>query len=377
MNKHIPKDVTLLTGFLGSGKTTLLNTLMAHRPQTRFALIENEYGQENIDGQLVVRPDVDITELSNGCLCCSLNNELLDVLEALCDRRDNFDELIIETTGIADPANVAVPFLMLPMVQREFTLKRVICLVDAELIEDQLRDTEEAIQQVSFADCILINKTDRVSVAYIDRLAETLRGLNPFATVLIGNRDSYPVAELMAVERSDTQAPKPASLTLTRKKTGESHLHEHTHTHDHPHAEKPINRLGTLPHRHHHHEHSDIVSLSFRFEESFDLTSLYHRLLSLLLFSRAAVAGKDIYRVKGIVYDASRNERWIVQSVSKTLTLTEGASWADDEDRITRIVFIGKLLKPAGFEKMLRHCLTKEPVWNITNSATLLATPTL
>lgn len=369
MNKCIPKDVTLLTGFLGSGKTTLLNTLMAYRPDTRFALIENEYGQENIDGQLVVRPDVDITELSNGCLCCSLNNELLDVLEALCDRRDNFDELIIETTGIADPANVAVPFLMLPMVQREFTLKRVICLVDAELIEDQLRDTEEAIQQVSFSDCILINKTDRVSVAYIDRLTETLRGLNPFATVLIGNRDSYPVVELMAVERSDTEAAKPASLTLTRKKAGESPLHDHKHNHTH--TEKTANRLGTLPHRHHHHEHSDITSLSFRFEESFDLTSLYHRLMSLLLFQ-----GQDIYRVKGIVYDASRNERWIVQSVSKTLTLTEGTPWAEGEDRITRIVFIGRLLKPAGFEKMLRHCLTKEPVWQITDSATLLATPT-
>jgi len=369
------KDVTLLTGFLGSGKTTLLNALMADRPQTRFALIENEYGEEGIDGHLVLRPDVDIVELSNGCICCSMNDDLLNVLEELYDRRDTFDELIIETTGIADPAGVAVPFLMLPMVQREFTLKRVICLVDAELIEDQLRDTEEAIQQISFSDVILINKTDRISADYIARLTETLQGLNPLAEVLNGHKENYPVGKLMAVERDTTPAVKPASFVAdTAKPLAVHHHHAPTAGRERP--------LGTLPHRHHHHKHSDIVSLSFRFEESFDLMALYHRLMTLLLFSRSTVAGQGIYRVKGIIYDASRPERWIIQSVGKNLTMQEGAEWAEDEQRISRIVFIGKLsagdpVKPDGFEKMLRHCLTKEPVWNITDSATLLATPKL
>jgi len=345
------KDVTLLTGFLGSGKTTLLNALMADRPQTRFALIENEYGEEGIDGQLVLRPDVDIVELSNGCICCSMNDDLLNVLEELYDRRDTFDELIIETTGIADPAGVAVPFLMLPMVQREFTLKRVICLVDAELIEDQLRDTEEAIQQISFSDVILINKTDRVSVHYLDRLVETLRSLNPLAEVLTGHKEVYPVGELMAFERDTAQAVKPASFVPAKAKPLAVHKPAPTAGRDRP--------LGTLPHHHHHHVHSDIVSLSFRFEESFDLTALYHRLMTLLLFQ-----GQGIYRVKGIIYDATRPERWIIQSVSKNLTMLEGTVWAEDEQRTSRIVFIGKLLKPAGFEKILRHCLTKEPVQN-------------
>lgn len=356
----MPKDVTLLTGFLGAGKTTLLNALMADRPQTRFALIENEYGEEGIDGELVLRSDVETIELSDGCICCSLNDSLLDVLEDLYDRRDSFDELIIETTGIADPAGVAVPFLMLPMIQREFSLKRVICLVDAELIEDQLRDTEEAIQQISFSDVLLINKTDRVSATYLTSLIETLRELNPFAHVMSGQKENYPIRELMAIERETAVALQPARFVPTRATPMLTKSSPPTTHMDRP---RP---LCTLPHRYHHHRHSDIVSLSFRFEESFDLTQLYHRLTVLLLFQE-----QGIYRVKGIIYDASRPERWIVQSVGKNLTMIDGASWEDDEPRQSRIVFIGKLLKPAGFEKMLRQCFTKEPVWQITNSAKL------
>lgn len=131
---------------------------------------------------MVVRPDVDITELRDGCLCCSLNEQLPDVLEELCYRQRRSTN----STGIADPSGVVVPFLMLPIVQREFPLKQVICLVDAELIEDQLRDTEEAIQQISgppvqFSNVILINKTDRVCPDNISTLIKTLRGLKPFA----------------------------------------------------------------------------------------------------------------------------------------------------------------------------------------------------
>jgi G3E family GTPase len=363
----MPKDVTLLTGFLGSGKTTLLNALMNHRPHTRFALIENEFGEEGIDGGLIVRPDVEIVELSNGCLCCSLNNELLDVLEALSDRQDRFDELIIETTGIADPANVAVPFLMVSMrsgvpVQREFSLKRVVCLVDAERIEDQLRDTDEAIGQISFSDVIVINKTDCVSIEYVAQLTETLRGLNPMAEVLVGHKDQYPIERLLAFERDTSETEKPARFTLPRP------------TVPAPPAPAPVSHGSANPaeHKphHHHHTHSDIVSLSFRFSESMALTSLYHRFTTLLLFQE-----QSIYRIKGIIYDRSRHERWIIQSVGKSVTLVEGAIWQEGEERLSRIVVIGKRLKSADLEKMLRQCLTKEPVWQITDSNTLLETP--
>ncbi len=361
------KPVTILTGFLGSGKTTLFNALMAARPATRYALIENEFGEEGIDGALILRPDVDIVEMSNGCLCCSLNDGLLDVLEALDDRREGFDELIIETTGIADPANIAVPFLMLPMVQRAFTLKRVICLVDAELIEDQLRDTEEAIQQISFSDAILINKTDRVSAQYIATLRETLQSLNPLARVLIGYKETYPVEDLLAIDRDTAAAVRPATFVPTayRPVSGVAPIHP-----------KPeIGREqsgGPLPHKHHHHLHSDIVSLSFRFAEPFDVVGLHHRLITLLLFQ-----GQGIYRIKGIIADAQRSQRMIVQSVGKTMTIAEGADWQPGEERISRIVIIGKLLKPAGFEKLLQHCLVKEPQWTMTSSSQLLKSPPL
>ncbi|QMW00720.1 CobW family GTP-binding protein [Spirosoma foliorum] len=343
----MPKDVTLLTGFLGSGKTTLLNAILSDRPQTRFALIENEFGEESIDGQLVMRPDVDVTELSNGCLCCSLNDDLLNVLEALDDRRDKFDELIIETTGIADPSGVAVPFLMLPIVKRSFTLKRVICLVDAEHVEDQLRDTEEAIQQISFSDVILLNKTDRVSPDYLAQLQDTLRSLNPFAQVLLGHKEAYPVDELMRIERDTAATDQPATLLPLPLSSTNAFQ---------PLAKGIQNRSLVRPvHQHHHHTHSSIVSLSFRFEEPFNLTRLYNQLTTLLLYQ-----GQGIYRIKGIIADVQRPNRMILQSVGSTMTLAEGANWLPDESRISRIVFIGKLLKPEGFETLLKDCLTKD-----------------
>ncbi len=353
----MPKDVTILTGFLGAGKTTLLNALMNTRPHTRFALIENEFGKEGIDGDMVIRPDVDIVELSNGCLCCSLNDDLLTVLEELNDRSDRFDELIIETTGIADPANVALPFLMLPAVQRDFSLKRVVCLVDAELVEDQLRDTEEAIAQISFSDLIVINKTDRVSTVYLAKLVEMLQGMNPMAQILTGHKEDYPIEAIMAFTRTAIAPDKPGRFTPSR-----------------PVAKVPVvkPRSSASGSHHHHHKHSDIVSLSFRFTESMDLTSLYHRLMTLLLFQ-----GQDIYRVKGIIYDQTRKERWIIQSVGKNITLLEGTPWQEDEEQLSRVVIIGKLLKPEDFEKMLRQCLSKESSWQITNSTTLLKTSTL
>ncbi len=353
----MPKDVTILTGFLGAGKTTLLNALMNTRPHTRFALIENEFGKEGIDGDMVIRPDVDIVELSNGCLCCSLNDDLLTVLEELNDRSDRFDELIIETTGIADPANVALPFLMLPAVQRDFSLKRVVCLVDAELVEDQLRDTEEAIAQISFSDLIVINKTDRVSTVYLAKLVEMLQGMNPMAQILTGHKEDYPIEAIMAFTRTAIAPDKPGRFTPSR-----------------PVAKVPVvkPRSSASGSHHHHHKHSDIISLSFRFTESMDLTSLYHRLMTLLLFQ-----GQDIYRVKGIIYDQTRKERWIIQSVGKNITLLEGTPWQEGEEQLSRVVIIGKLLKPEDFEKMLRQCLSKESSWQITNSTTLLKTPTL
>ena len=155
-----PKPVTIITGFLGAGKTTYLNHLLKERSETRFAIIENEFGEKGIDGELVVRPDETIVEMNNGCLCCTLNDNLYDILNELHDRRDDFDEIVIEATGIADPTGLAAPFITHPLIKEHFPLRGVLCLVDAELIEDQLQDTEEAKNQVAYSDVLLVNKTD-------------------------------------------------------------------------------------------------------------------------------------------------------------------------------------------------------------------------
>ncbi|QKZ14733.1 CobW family GTP-binding protein [Spirosoma sp. KUDC1026] len=343
------KPVTILTGFLGAGKTTFLNAVLAARPNTKFAIIENEFGEEGIDGELVVQANTDVVEMANGCICCSLNDGLYEVLEELYDRRDSFDELLIETTGIADPSGVAQPFLTVPSVQKTFSLKRVVCLVDAQLIEDQLRDTEEAIRQIGFSDVILLNKTDTVSPAYVQQLTELLRGLNPFAHILYGDKDNYPIDELFALER-DTEPAEPV-VPLFR----------------------PLSpAAANTSVQHHHHVHSDIVSLSFRFTEPFELADLQHRLTAFLLFQ-----SQGIYRVKGIVSARDQSQKIILQSVGKNLVITKGADWPDGEERISRVVFIGKLLKPQGFEKMLRQCLSKPSTWNVVSSSQLRSTPKL
>lgn len=334
------KQVTLLTGFLGAGKTTFLNAALKQKSSTRFAIIENEFGEEDIDSELIIKADDDLFSLNNGCLCCTLNDNLYDLLNELYDKRDTFDELIIETTGIADPAGVAVPFMSDPSIAKTFDLKRVVCLVDAELVEDQLRDTTEAIKQISFSDVILINKTDNVAPDYVQQIKTILEGLNPFAKILIGHKNAYPIDEIFALERDQDFKNEP-------KKEAKAHTCSHDHKHDHTCAHDH-------DHKHDHHAHGDIVSLSFRFDEPFDLRELNHRLTVFLLFQ-----AKDVYRVKGIVYSNEHSKKLIVQSVGKSLAIEPGREWEPNEPKISRIVFIGKLLKPAGFEKMLRQCLSK------------------
>ena len=318
----MPKPVTILTGFLGAGKTTFLNAALAHQSDRKFAIIENEFGEENIDNELITRADGDLIEMNNGCLCCTLNDNLYEILTELHKRRDSFGELIIETTGIADPAGVALPFLADASVGRAFELKRVICLVDAQLLEDQLRDTDEAIKQISFSDVIIINKTDGVAPDYLPKLKIILEGINPFALILIGSQGQYPIAEAFATER--TRVPEPAETVA------EHHQH-----------------------RHHHHAHGDIVSLSFRFSEAFDLDLFSNRLTAFLVFQAVGV-----YRMKGILSVAGKSQKIVVQSVGRNLSIEGGAHWAEGEERVSRIVFIGKKLKAPGYEKMLQQCLS-------------------
>jgi G3E family GTPase len=321
-----PKKVTILTGFLGAGKTTFLNAILAQRKDIRYAIIENEFGEEGIDNELVINPNDDLIEMNNGCLCCTLNDNLYDILTALHERRDEFDELIIESTGIADPIGIAEPFLTHPALLRHFPLQRVICLVDASQIEHQLLETEEAIKQIAFSEVILLNKCDTVSSEYLAELKEKLQKITPFATIFEGNKDHYKVAEIFSVERNavleDTFSEN--EVALPQKK--------HTH--------------------HHHHKHGEITSLSFRFTEIFDIQKLRVRLYQFLFLQ-----SQGLYRMKGVFFAENSPNKIIFQSVGSKLSVEEGREWREGEEKVSKIVFIGKNLGKDGYEKMLKQCL--------------------
>ncbi len=310
------KPVTILTGFLGAGKTTFLNQAISERPEIRYAIVENEFGKEGIDGELIIKPDNEIFELNNGCLCCSLNDGIYDILNELSLKTDQFDELIIETTGIADPAAVASPFFSHSEIKKDFPVKRVICLVDTELIEDQLIETDEAIKQIAFSDIVLLNKTSNVNPEYLKKIEEKLLGINPFLKVFTEKDMIFPVKEIFNTERD---------LDIEFKM-------------------KPGRRLAF--------NHGKIVSHTFYFDQPFNDKELQMRLFGYLVFE-----AKGLYRIKGIIHGKDVNHKLILQSVGQSLSISGGKPWAADDERQSKIVFIGKELNREFFEELLNGCL--------------------
>ena len=333
------KQVTLITGFLGAGKTTLLNHIITKRKSSRFAIIENEIGEESIDAELVLRGDDDIIEFNNGCLCCSLNDNLYDVLTSLLARENEWDELLIEATGVADPANIALPFLTSPQVQRYFRLARVICLVDAELVEDQLRDTEEAIKQIAFSDIILLNKTESVSPHYMEELEDIITQINPFAKVITGRKNNFHVEMIMEHQRLEDFTLNPPVITTPK---GIISL-GNTVTAD-------TSMLSANSHKKH--QHSEIETILLKYTGEFDMLKLEHQLRVFLM-----VQSVNVYRIKGIINSNDYDHKVIIQSVGKGLSITLGNAWKEQEIRVSKIVIIGKQLKIQGFDKLFNSCL--------------------
>jgi G3E family GTPase len=306
--------VTILSGFLGAGKTTFLNDILLKNKETRYAIIENEFGDQGIDNELVLRPDETIVELNSGCLCCTLNDNLYDILNELYERRSEFDEIIIEATGVADPTGLAEPFIVHPLIKKHFPLRAIICLVDAELVEDQLTDTEEAINQITFSDILLINKVDLVSEEYVTVLEGRLRQLNPLATIVKGHKDQFPKID----------------FCRNHDKLEEVLLHSQKNlTHSSEQSNFPVQK----PHSHHHHKHTEEVnSHTFVFDTPFDLRQLQLQLSVYLTFQ-----AKQLYRMKGLVWLENEDQQFILQSV-------------------------GKKLQRQGLERMLKICLSKTKI---------------
>jgi len=334
--KEISIPVTILTGFLGAGKTTFLNHLLQENEGIRYAIIENEFGEQGIDNELVLRPDETIVELNNGCLCCTLNDNLYDILNELFERRSEFDEIIIEATGVADPTGLAEPFIAHPMIKKHFPLKGIICLVDAEQVEDHLKETKEAINQITYSDVLLINKIDLVSEEQVTVLESRLRKLNPLATILRGQKNRFPKME----------------FSRNNEKLEEVLLHINKASIDN------IDQLSfpvQKPHGHHHHKHTeDVISHSFKFDTPFDLRQLRLQLTVYLTFQ-----AKQLYRMKGLIWLENEDHQFVLQSVGKRFDFQKKRAWKETEQKQSILVFIGKNLQRQGLERMLKICLSK------------------
>lgn len=321
VEKRIP--VHIITGFLGAGKTTFLNHLIRSRLPERIVVIENEVGDANIDGALVVDGADSVVELTAGCICCSLNEELFKVLELIAARHNQFDRLVIETTGVADPGAVAHTFLSDSVVARFFELKNVICLADARFLDDALRDTDEARRQIAAADIILLNKMDLVAPEQMAELFTALRGINPLAKTMVGQQGIFQVDKVLDVTTVEYEG-----------------------------AERQTARVAVR----HDHLHHDITSFTLTYDGDFDLGQLNHQLLVLLNLYR-----HQVYRVKGIVAADGHPVKVVVQSVRNMLSIADGTLWRPDEPRQSKIVFIGKGVHRQSIERMLNPCL-KKPV---------------
>ncbi len=333
--------VTIVTGFLGAGKTTLLNHLNERNQGKRFAIIENEFGEIDIDSELVVGVDDGIFELSNGCICCELNDELIEVLQKLLNSKHNIDHLIIETTGMAEPDGVAQAFIADPEVQQYFRLDGTVCLADANHIEDMLSEREEARRQVTFADHIIINKKSDVEAKYLEDIRKQLKQMNHLAS--IEETDYAKVGEQVL------------SLNAYETETVEERLAKAAEIHDHHHHDHVCGEHCDHHHDHeHHHHHSDVVSHSFVIDEPFDLLKFRHWINVLLM-----IQGEKIYRMKGILNFMYKDEKMIFQSVRNMHAFQAGEPWGTDK-RQSKLVFIGPGLDKAMLEKALRSCLHSE-----------------
>ena len=312
--------VQLITGFLGAGKTTFLNHFIQERSDERLFVIENEVGKINVDSELVMNGEEDIAGLTAGCLCCSLHDKLLDVLEEASFRRDEYNRLVIETTGVADPTSIIQTFLGNRMVERVFDLQQVICLADAAYVEENINATDEARRQLVSADVVLLNKCDQVSSSKVEQLVQTLNGINPTATIFRGEQGAFPVDEILAVQPfHDERTDRVAAVVPD----------------------------GT-------HQHNDITTFTLTFDRPFNLESLARELIKLARLYR-----HQVYRIKGIIAVNHTPTRVVIQSVRDSFVLTDGPPWEPDSERISHIVFIGKNVKREAIEKLLGRHLIK------------------
>ena len=339
---------TILTGFLGAGKTTLLKRILSEAHGQKIAVIENEFGEENIDSDILVSDTQEhIVQMSNGCVCCTIREDLRSTLQELAEKRRKgelqFDRVVIETTGLADPGPVAQTFFMDDEVAESYLLDAILTLVDAKHAPEQLNERQEARRQVGFADQIFISKSDLVSAEALDALTHRLKHMNPRAphhVAHFGAMDLKNVLDLRGFNLNATLDIDPDFLGQADHDHHHGHGHE-GHDHGHPdHAHGADCDHPSHAHEahggHHHHVDDDVKSFVFKSERPFDPGKLEDFLGAIV-----NIYGPRMLRYKGVLYMQGSARKVIFQGVHQLMGSDLGPAWAAGEAKISKMVFIG------------------------------------
>lgn len=336
---------TILTGFLGAGKTTLLNRILQENHGFKIAVIENEFGQENIDNEILVQDSNEqIVEMNNGCICCTVRGDLIVALSKLIEQKNagkfSFDRVVIETTGLANPGPVAQTFFVDEEVGTHYMLDAVVTVVDARHGMQQLDEHEEAQRQVGFADKILLSKTDLADPATVQALRQRITRMNPRAGIVPVDFGKVALGEVLDIKGFNLNAKLELDPDFLREEQEEEHEHEHCGEHCH--------------HEDHHHAHhsDDIAAFVFKSQRPFN-TGMLDEFLGGLV----QVFGPRMLRYKGVLLMEGADRKVIFQGVHQIMGTDVGMKWAEGEVRESKIVFIGKNLPKEIFIQGLQQCL--------------------
>ncbi len=331
--------VTVLTGYLGAGKTTLLNRILSEPHGKRYAVIVNEFGEIGIDNELVVGADEEVFEMNNGCICCTVRGDLIRIMEGLVKRKGKFDAIILETTGLADPAPVAQTFFVDEDVQNNARLDAVVTVADAKWLSARLRDAPEAKNQIAFADVIILNKTDLVSTAELREVEARIRAINPYARLHPAQKCNVEISEVLERRAFDLDRILEIEPEFLEPEDHDHDHNGHDHHHDHDHGLK-------------HYHDEDMQSISARIEGELD-PNKFMPWINQLTQSQ----GPNILRCKGIVALKDDPKRFVFQGVHMMLDGEPQRDWKPGEKRESKVVFIGRDLDEAEIRKGFLACV--------------------